>query len=82
MPYFDFIWEWTEDGNMQHISQHGVTPEEVEEVVLDPERTSTSRTSGRPIAFGYTSGGRYLAVIYEQIDESTVYPITAYEVEE
>lgn len=82
MPYFDFVWEPTEDGNMAHIAEHGVTPEEVESVVLDPEFTKVSRSSGRPIAFGHTSDGRYIAVVYEQIDDCTVYPITAYEIEE
>jgi uncharacterized DUF497 family protein len=58
-----------------------LTPEEVEEVVLDPEHTSVSRSSGRPIVFGHTSTGRYIAVVYEYIDASTVYPITVYEIE-
>ncbi len=81
MPYFDFIWEETEDGNIEHIAQHGLTPEEVEEIMLDPEHTSVSRSSGRPIVFGYTNTGKYIAVVYEQIDADTVYPITAYEIE-
>ena len=34
------------------------------------------------MVFGYTSAGRRLAVVYEQVDAVTVYPITAYEPEE
>ena len=82
MPYFDFIWELTDDGNAAHIAEHGLQPEDIEPIVLDPDRLSVSRSSGRPIAFGTALDGRFIAVIYEQIDECTVYPITAFEVDE
>jgi uncharacterized DUF497 family protein len=72
MPYFDFIWELTEDGNVAHIAEHGLTPDDVEPIVLNPDRFGVSRSTGRPIAFGETSDGRYVAVVYEQIDECTV----------
>jgi len=39
-----------------------------------------SRSSGRPVIFGNTKGGRHLMVVYEITDENTVYPVTAYEV--
>jgi hypothetical protein len=34
--------------------------------------------------FGYTSAGRYIAVVFEVIDDEpiTIYPVTAYEVPE
>jgi uncharacterized DUF497 family protein len=82
MPYFDFIWETTDNGNVAHIAEHGFMPEDIEPIVLDPDRLSVSRSSGRPIAFGITDDGREVAVVYEQIDECTVYPITAFEVGE
>jgi hypothetical protein len=41
-----------------------------------------SRSSGLPIVFGFTPDGKYILVVYEQIDEVTVYPVTAYDVEE
>jgi uncharacterized DUF497 family protein len=82
MPYFDFIWELTDDGNVAHIAEHGLTPEDVEPIVLNPERLAVSRSSSRPIAFGTTPDGRYIGVVYEQIDEGTVYPITAFVVDE
>jgi uncharacterized DUF497 family protein len=69
------------DGNVQHIAEHGITKEEVEEVLEHPSGIETSRSSGWPIAFGETSTGRVIAVVYEEIDEETAYPITAYEVE-
>jgi hypothetical protein len=36
----------------------------------------------RPVAFGYTSTGKYLACVFEMLDDDTVYPVTAYEVED
>jgi uncharacterized DUF497 family protein len=68
--------------NEQHLAEHGVTPDEFAEVVCDPDRVETSRSSGRPIAFGATSAGRYLACVYELLDETTVYVITAFEAED
>ena len=82
MPYFDFIWETTDDGNVAHIAENGLKPEDIEPIVLNPDRLSVSRSSGRPIAFGCTDDGREVAVVYEQIDECTVYPITAFEIGE
>ena len=38
-------------------------------------------SSGLPIAFGETSTGRIIAVVFEVIDEDTVYPVAAFEVE-
>ena len=55
------IWDLEDDlrGNVQHIAEHGVTIEEVEDVLLDPySRQSTSRSSGDPIMFGHTAEGR------------------------
>jgi hypothetical protein len=34
------------------------------------------------MAFGYTEWGSYIGVVYEQVDENTVYPVTAFELEE
>jgi hypothetical protein len=32
--------------------------------------------------FGYTPANEYIIVIFQQIDEDTVYPVTAYHVPE
>lgn len=66
--------------NELHIAEHEVSIAEFMQVVVSPMRVEASRSSGRRIAFGYASDGRYLACIYEQFDELTVYPVTAYEV--
>lgn len=49
--------------NEAHLGEHGVTPDEFEEVVSEPDAEDVSRTTGRPIAFGWTSSGKYLACI-------------------
>jgi uncharacterized DUF497 family protein len=79
------IWDLEDDpdGNVQHLEQHDVTIEEAEEVLLDPQSSrAVSRSSGLPTAFGWTSTGRHLAVVYELVDEDPLAfrPVTAYEV--
>jgi len=84
MPRVDAIWDLPDDpqGNVQHIAEHGLTPIDVEHVLNKPERHAMSRSSGRPIVYGFTPSGESIVVIYDEIDESTVYPISAYPVEE
>jgi len=81
MPWFDIIWNEEPGGNVEHIAEHGLTPGDVEAVVCNPIETGVSRSSGRPIATGYTPDGRLIIVVDEEIDESTVYPVTAYEID-
>ena len=62
------IWDLEDDpdGNVQHLREHDVSIEAAEEVLLDPQSSrAVSRTSGLPTAFGWTSTGRHLAVVYE-----------------
>lgn len=82
MPFDSIIWDLDEDadGNVQHCAEHGITKEEVEEVLQNATDVDSSRSSGRLVAFGDTSTGRHLMVVYEEIDADTVYTITAYEV--
>ena len=82
MPWYDIIWNYEPGGNVEHIAEHGLTPEDVEEVIYNPLEKRTSRSSGRPIVSGYTPDGQLIFVVYEEIDDVTVYPVTAYEVEE
>jgi uncharacterized DUF497 family protein len=70
------------EGNIGHIAQNGVTSDEVEEVLQAADAEQFSRSSGRPLVFGYTGAGRLLVVIFEWVDEETVYPVTAYQPEE
>jgi len=79
MPFYFFI--WTDDENTSHIAEHGITQDDFESVVCNPESTDVSRSSGLPVAFGFTSDSRQLACVYEIIGDHEVFPVTAYEVE-
>jgi uncharacterized DUF497 family protein len=68
------------DGNVQHCAEHDISPQEVEEVLENATDADISRSSGRPVVFGDTSTGRHLMVVFEFVDDDTVYPVTAYEV--
>jgi hypothetical protein len=82
MPYSGIIWDLDDDpdGIVQHCADHGVSKDEVEEVLENSTDADVSRSSGRPVVFGDTSGGRHLMVVYEEVDDDTAYPVTAYEV--
>jgi hypothetical protein len=85
----DLVIIWDEeddpDGNYWHIcvEGHGLTREEVEEVLRDEDsEIEVSRSSGRPTAFGWTSSGERIAVVFEEMSEDPkmVYPVSAYRV--
>ena len=82
MLYHTIIWDMDDDpaGNVHHCAEHDVTKDEVEEVIQNASDADLSRSSGRPVLFGDTNTGRHLIVVYESIDQDTIYPITAYEV--
>jgi hypothetical protein len=79
------IWDLDDepDGNVQHIAQHDLTKEEVDDVLMNPNNSTDERhSSGNPVTFGWTSTGRHIIVVWERVhdDPLTIYPITAYEV--
>lgn len=82
MPDWILVWDLDDDplGNVAHIEEHGISKDEVAEVLRDPLTIEKSRSSDRPIAFGVTSSGRTIAVVFDPIDEERVYPVTAFEV--
>ncbi len=84
MQFLQVIWDEEDqvDGNVWHIAEHGLTIDDVEHVLASPVREAESSSTGRPCCFGYTPGGDYIIVVYEQVDDETIYPVTAYEVPE
>jgi len=82
MAFDAIIWDLDEDpeGNVAHCAEHGVSKEEVEEVFENVSDIDFSHSSGRPVVFGDTLGGRHLIVVIDVIDDDTVYPVTAYDV--
>lgn len=84
MRFLQVIWDDDDepDGNVQHIADHGLTIEDVEHVLENPTEDGTSSSTGRPCCFGYTPGGEFIIVVYEEIQPDAIYPVTAYEVPE
>lgn len=72
--------QWDE-WNEAHVAAHGLTPDEVDSVLLDTSAVaSVSRSSGRPVRSGMTSTGRLISVVFEVLDkrDGYVYPVTAF----
>ena len=86
---FDYL-EWdSEDnprGNVRHIADHGLSVDEVEDVIYDPRsRPIRSRSSRRPALISRTSTGKMIIVIYERHKDAgivVIRPASAYEIEE
>jgi hypothetical protein len=79
MPYYFYLWA---DEIIAHLAEHDITPEDFERVLSKPVTQDFSHSSGSPAAFGYTEDGRYIIAVFDFIDDTTVLPITAYEVPE
>ena len=64
---------------LPHIYQHGISEQEVEDILAGPLQDIRGRDDSR-IALGQTGAGRYLKVIYvpDPVPDS-VFVITAYE---
>ncbi len=74
------IWNEEPGGNVEHIEEHGLTSADVEHVLANCESQDVSHSSGLPCIFGHTPNGTFIIVVYELIDQDTIYPVTAYEV--
>lgn len=82
MNFLHVIWDFGAEGNVEHIDDHDLTPEDVEFVLEHAVGEEISDSSGRPCVFGYVPDGEYIIVVFERIDDNTVLPVTAYEVPE
>jgi len=83
--FVQVIWDDEPGQNVEHIAEHGLTPDEVDEVLLDDTiPTAYSNSSGRPCKFGSASTGKYIIVVWHEVEEDprVIYPETAYEVPE
>ena len=78
-PDADFDWD---DGNIDHVGAHGVTPTEAEDALLDPRRVGGQAQSTpmerRRAIIGATTTGRILYVVYTVTDD-TYRIMTAYD---
>src|SRR5262249_46342084 len=78
MPYSTIIWDDDDDphGNVQHIAEHDLTIDDVEAVLADPKSRGRSDSSDLPAVWGHVPDGRFIIVVFEQIDEDTIRVIT------
>jgi hypothetical protein len=81
-----FLWDDAPGGNVEHIAEHGLTPEEVESAFDNIELETTSRSTGRPAIFGRTLKGDVIFVAYDLDSDDDgrdfIYVQTAYPIEE
>ena len=56
--------------------------EDVEHVIENSTKEELSSSTARLCCSGYTPGGDFIIVVYEQVDRDAIYPVTAYEVPE
>lgn len=84
MDYLRIVWDDPDDpyGNVQHILEHGLSIDDVEDVLTNPTSEGQSASTGRPCVWGYTLEGLYIIVVYDRLDEDTIRVRTAYEVAE
>lgn len=76
------VWDDNPGGNVEHVALNGLTPDEVDDVLLDPALVvEFSRSTGRPSKRGWTKTGRFIFVCWEEVsaDPLIVVPVTAYE---
>jgi len=84
MKYSRILWDEAGDphGNVSHIAEHDLTVDDVAEVLGAPVSEGASDSTGFPAAWGYVPDGRFIIVVFEEIDDDTIRVITAYEVPE
>ena len=84
MSFFRILWDDLDDpdGNVQHVAEHGLDIEDIEEVLANPTSEGVSASSGRPCVWGYTLENIFIIVVYEEVDEDTIRVVTGYDVPE
>ena len=75
-----YVCHWS-DEIVDHLAEHGVSPEEFEEVINDPVTEFSSDSSGLPMAVGW-QGDRWLYCVFKFQTEIDVEPVTAYFIED
>lgn len=79
MRIHTFIWP---KDRIEHIAEHGVTPEEVEEVCFGKSLVQRAKSEGKnPVYYvqGQTQAGRYLFCVVIAFPDGNGYPVTARE---
>ena len=76
------FWDHGQGGNVEHLAQHEVSPEEAEQVLgrYFEDREPSHSTPEYWVVSGFTDKGRFLLVVFEYLtDRDVVIPVTAFE---
>ena len=79
MEIREFEWD---DNAIEHISRHGVSPDEVEDLAFDDDPWIRKGRKGTRYMLGHTIAGRYLFVAYVLRGKGIAKVITAMEMDE
>jgi uncharacterized DUF497 family protein len=79
MEINSFRWDFN---TIEHIANHSVNPDEVEEVAFDDDPYVRKGRQDRRYLYGQTIGGRYLFVVYILLPKKEAKVITAREMDE
>lgn len=77
MRIYEFVWPQQQ---IDHIAEHGVTPEEVEEVCFGKPFVRRAKSEGKnPVYYvlGKTKAGRYLFCVVIVFPDGNGYPVSA-----
>jgi uncharacterized DUF497 family protein len=72
---------WTPEA-IDKIADHDLTMADVEEALDTAVGEDLSRSTGRPMRFGYALDGRFVAVVFEWLGKSEILIVTAFEAPE
>ena len=68
---------WKDEIREKILFKHGITDEEVEEVIYDGYPEVRKHGSSRYLAFGQTRAGRYLFIVIDHEGNGVITPVTA-----
>ena len=77
MPISEFLWP---EDRIEHIAEHGVTPEDFEEVCFGQSLVLRTRATGKnPVYYvlGETESGRHVFCVVIEFPGGRGYPVTA-----
>lgn len=77
MPISEFVWPADQ---VEHIAQHGVSPEEFEDVCFGASLVLRAKATGQnPLYYvlGETDAGRHLFCVVIEFPDGKGYPVTA-----
>jgi uncharacterized DUF497 family protein len=77
MQIYEFLWP---EDRVEHLTRHGIRPEEVEDVCFGRALVQHTKSSGAHPGYyvlGQTAAGRYLFCVVIQLPDGKGFPVTA-----